>query len=75
MKSQTNEHFAAAQVKRIPDFLAGARMCRLEWRIQGRSGHGEWFHEADAQMLEIHAARGNKDFGPGTHWLFFQPIK
>ena len=38
---------------------------RIEWKIQGRQGHGEW-HKT-AQELAVRADAMNNRFGAGTH--------
>ena len=54
--------------------LDGARMVRLEWRMGGESGHGDWFHVDDRPMLEAHVIAHNRTYGPGTHWIAERPL-
>lgn len=41
--------------------------CRIEWRVGGDTGHGEWHHKADKTMLQGHADIMNDKYGDGSH--------
>lgn len=42
---------------------------RIAWKLDGASGHGDWFDAESRPLLEAHIDELLSRFGLGTHWI------
>ncbi len=50
-------------------------MIRIEWKLDGKSGHGDWFPDEDLERVQAIVNSMNYHYGPGTHRIHHKPTK